>query len=561
MTSIRLGAAVAALAAAVLAAGAGDALAASPTTFNYSGAVQTYTVPSNVRSIAVTAVGAHGGNGPYHQGGQGGVVHATLPVTPGQPLYVYVGGSNGFNGGGGATATYGTPGGGATDIRTDANDLTTRLVVAGGGGGGGFGPGSTYVATGANAGYPNGDSAPNSTYGGGNNGGRGGTQTGGGAGGASPYGPGAAGSFGLGGNAGSAFGAGAGGGGGGYYGGGGGGSESGGGGGSDYVSGDATNTTFAVDATGTPSMTIVPVEAVSATSSVSFPDTPQQSTSASRTVTFTNEQQADVWVKRVRFGGVSADDYLIASDDCRTGDALAQGESCDIKVKFNPQAKGASSAALTVSAVDIDDTHLSTSTTLSGTGTDLPQGPKGDTGATGPQGATGATGPQGATGATGPQGATGATGPQGATGATGATGPQGATGATGATGDTGDTGAKGDTGDTGAKGDTGDTGKDGANGRDGKKGARGHRGRDGATNLGSRVACKVTRHASGSRVDCAFKARMSKRARVTVRDRRGQVAAAAGTGSRRMVFLTARPVSGKITVWVFASHGLAVDRS
>ena len=52
----------------------------------------------------------------------------------------------------------------------------------------------------------------------------------------------------------------------------------------------------------------------------------------------------------------------------------------------------------------------------------VPQGPKGDTGA------TGATGPKGDTGATG------ATGPKGDKGETGATGPQGPKGDTGATG-------------------------------------------------------------------------------------------------------------------------------
>ena len=40
----------------------------------------------------------------------------------------------------------------------------------------------------------------------------------------------------------------------------------------------------------------------------------------------------------------------------------------------------------------------------------VPQGPKGDTGATGPKGDTGAQGPKGDTGATGPKGDTGAAG-------------------------------------------------------------------------------------------------------------------------------------------------------
>jgi hypothetical protein len=99
----------------------------------------------------------------------------------------------------------------------------------------------------------------------------------------------------------------------------------------------------------------------------------------------------------------------------------------------------------------------------------IPQGAKGETGATGPQG------PQGETGATGPQG------PKGDTGDTGPQGPKGDTGATGPKGDTGPQGPKGDTGDTGPqgpKGDTGDTGPQGPKGDTGPQGATGERGND-----------------------------------------------------------------------------------
>jgi hypothetical protein len=37
---------------------------------------------------------------------------------------------------------------------------------------------------------------------------------------------------------------------------------------------------------------------------------------------------------------------------------------------------------------------------------------------------------------------------------------------------------------------------------------------------------------------------------VMLRDRRGQVAAAFGAGSRRMVFVTSRRVRGTLSVWV-----------
>ena len=64
----------------------------------------------------------------------------------------------------------------------------------------------------------------------------------------------------------------------------------------------------------------------------------------------------------------------------------------------------------------------------------IPQGAKGDTGATGPQGEQGIQGPQG------PKGNTGDTGPQGPKGDTGARGPQGPQGETGATGPQGPAG-------------------------------------------------------------------------------------------------------------------------
>ena len=87
----------------------------------------------------VNATGAEGGGG-YDQfsGGRGGWVQASLSVTAGQMLYIYVGGGgyagNSFNGGGSGYFDY-CGGGGATDVRTISGNLTSRLIVAGGGGG------------------------------------------------------------------------------------------------------------------------------------------------------------------------------------------------------------------------------------------------------------------------------------------------------------------------------------------------------------------------------------------------------------------------------------------
>ncbi|RYY39172.1 MAG: HYR domain-containing protein [Chitinophagaceae bacterium] len=110
--------------------------------FNYTGGMQTFTVPEGVTSIQVDARGGGSTGRPSY----GGRVQATLNVTPGQVLNLYVGGAGGwagdytytpggFNGGGGS-GYYGETGGGATDIRIGNTSLTNRVLVAGGAGGG-----------------------------------------------------------------------------------------------------------------------------------------------------------------------------------------------------------------------------------------------------------------------------------------------------------------------------------------------------------------------------------------------------------------------------------------
>jgi hypothetical protein len=211
--------------------------------FDYTGAQQNFTVPKGVTQITVTASGAHGGGG-------GGLVRATIPVTPGEQLAVFVGdnatGIGGFNGGAGLD------GGGASDVRQGGNALANRVVVAGGGGGSGSGIqcGNNEFSGGkggAGGDLVGGQGGP-STGGGG----FGGTQSNGGAGG----GNGSPGSLGIGGNGGGGRGVPpGGGGGGGYYGGGGGetgvschnyvgSGGAGGGGGSSYAESSATGVTM-----------------------------------------------------------------------------------------------------------------------------------------------------------------------------------------------------------------------------------------------------------------------------------------------------------------------------
>lgn len=62
-------------------------------TYNYTGGVQTYTVPSGVTSVFVDMQGATGGNAynGYGNGGGGGRVVCNLAVTPGQVLNIFCG--------------------------------------------------------------------------------------------------------------------------------------------------------------------------------------------------------------------------------------------------------------------------------------------------------------------------------------------------------------------------------------------------------------------------------------------------------------------------------------
>ncbi|WP_295801647.1 cadherin-like beta sandwich domain-containing protein [Mucilaginibacter sp.] len=218
-------------------------------TFNYTGSVQTFTVPAGVTSLQIDASGGRGGKGTDLGGGSkaggGGRVQATMAVTPGQVLSVYVGGAGadfhsgssspgGFNGGGNGPVCFNSGpggGGGATDIRTNGQALSNRVLVAGGGGGG-TGSYPNFTGGSGSGGGLTGNTGP--LYSNGQPAG-GGSQTAGGAGGCDANGCAPAGSRGQGGDGQSDGGKGGGGGGGGFYGGGGGGSVGGGGGGSSYT--------------------------------------------------------------------------------------------------------------------------------------------------------------------------------------------------------------------------------------------------------------------------------------------------------------------------------------
>ena len=130
-------------------------------TFEFTGGAQTWVVPAGVTQATFNVVGAQGGSaagvfGVPNPGGFGGRAVATLTVTPGQTINIFVGGkgadwqsslscddrAGGFNGGGDAGVNNtevnfcGQGGGGASDVRIDGVALPNRVLVAGGGGGG-----------------------------------------------------------------------------------------------------------------------------------------------------------------------------------------------------------------------------------------------------------------------------------------------------------------------------------------------------------------------------------------------------------------------------------------
>ena len=109
----------------------------------YTGTYSVYVVPYDLYWLNVLSFGAQGGSFAGNNGGLGGFISASIDVTPGQTLYLYVGSScggdfpscsgGGYNGGGDGENYVFSGGGGASDVRTIVSDLNSRLVIAGGG--------------------------------------------------------------------------------------------------------------------------------------------------------------------------------------------------------------------------------------------------------------------------------------------------------------------------------------------------------------------------------------------------------------------------------------------
>lgn len=101
--------------------------------FNFTGTVQSFTVPPGVIEVTIDAAAAAGGNAGAGSGGKGAELAASFAVTPGETLNIVVGGA------GGNRDTAGGGGGGSFVYRSAT--ATGLLIAAAGGGGGGGGDG------------------------------------------------------------------------------------------------------------------------------------------------------------------------------------------------------------------------------------------------------------------------------------------------------------------------------------------------------------------------------------------------------------------------------------
>lgn len=395
-TSLRVGARTLLTGVAALGLMAGSASAES---FTETDSVQTYTVPQRVTQLQLTAIGGAGGSSlSGATGGEGGVVSSTLTVTPGQTLYVYVGGdgqgvesgtssggaqAGGYNGGGSSAYSLGAGGGGASDVQTAPGPMSSPLLVAGGGGG--TGNADYGYMNGGNAGEPQGQGgAPNSD----NpsiydaaDGGQGGSQTAGGAGGVTDNGAsanGQDGSAGQGGDAAAAssYGYSGGGGGGGYFGGGGGSNINAGGGGSDYVIPGSTDTSYGLS-TAQPSVTITPMEGLvqlgGGTGQFGSADAGARTTLDGQTVTLTNTGNKDVNVGSVSLGGTNGNQFTLENDGC-SNKSVAANDSCSVSVAFTPasDSTGSQTATLSIPSDALNASGGVTALSLSGTATAPP---------------------------------------------------------------------------------------------------------------------------------------------------------------------------------------------
>ena len=116
--------------------------------FSYTGTDQQWVVPLGVTQVFIDVFGAQGGTSTSPgAGGLGGKVRAVLNVTPGETLFLMVGGQPTSrlavygNGGNGGTNTSNVnnqsmAGGGMSGVFRTSISMANALLIAGGGGGG-----------------------------------------------------------------------------------------------------------------------------------------------------------------------------------------------------------------------------------------------------------------------------------------------------------------------------------------------------------------------------------------------------------------------------------------
>lgn len=100
--------------------------------YAYKGSSHTFTAACR-GTYDIELWGAQGGN----SGGKGAYVKGRISVDANQKLYLFIGGTNGYNGGAaGGIYSYDSNGGGASDVRllNEITSLNSRIMVAGGGG-------------------------------------------------------------------------------------------------------------------------------------------------------------------------------------------------------------------------------------------------------------------------------------------------------------------------------------------------------------------------------------------------------------------------------------------
>ena len=126
-------------------------------TFNYTGSVQTFTVPANTQSIFAYVFGPGGGADSVQasRGGAGGFSQGNINPVEGATMKIIVGGAGApgtqQNGSGGGYSGVFTSSWGGSNVSTDH---AAAIIVAGGGGG--SGDADVNGGQGGAGGYPNG---------------------------------------------------------------------------------------------------------------------------------------------------------------------------------------------------------------------------------------------------------------------------------------------------------------------------------------------------------------------------------------------------------------------